>query len=183
MRRLADSILICAVADGERLVEYTPGHATVADVIAKVYPDAWFVAVDRDGRAATQDLVHGPHKRYRWAIVAARQWADAHRALDRGPSTARVHLETLLSDAEHELTSLAAALGLPVDDEDITRAAAVVRAGASDYDGEVRAVAAAAAEAAGASELAALGYAGQRGGLGDRLLRQAWRATLPRGKR
>jgi hypothetical protein len=183
MRRLADSILASAVPGGERLVEYTPGHATVADVIAKVYPDAWFVAVERDGRAATQELVHGPHKRYRWAVVAARQWADAHRALTRGPTATRVHLETFLSDAERELAALATALDLSVDDEDVTRAAAVVRAGAADYATEPGTVAVAAAEAAATRQLEALGYGGLRSGIGDRVLRRAWRVTLPRGKR
>jgi hypothetical protein len=180
-RQLADSILIDGMQPDERLVEYTPDHAMVTGVIAAVYPDASFVAVARDGRAVTQDLVRGPHRRHRWAVVAARQWADAQRAIATGATTHQLRFEALTASPEDQLTQLAAAIGLPMSALDLERAAASVRAAAPAYATDAGLAAAAAAEAAGSDELAGLGYGGPRPGVAAQVLRRAWRATLPRG--
>ena len=183
LRRLADTILIDGLQPGERLVEYTPDHAMVTGVIGAVYPDAAFVAVARDGRAVTQDLVHGPHRRHRWAVVAARQWADAQRAIASETTTHRMRFEALTAAPEDQLARLADAIGLTMSGADVERAAASVRAAAPGYASDAGVTAAAAAEAVGSHELAGLGYGGPRPGIAARVLRGAWRATLPRRSR
>jgi hypothetical protein len=115
--------------------------------------------------------------------VAARQWADAQRAIASASITHELHLEHLLADPEGQLAQLAAAIDVTMAEPDVARAAAVVRAAAPGYATDAGVNAAAAAEAVGGDALRALGYGGTTGGLAARVLRSAWRATLPRRSR
>jgi hypothetical protein len=177
LRGLADAIFVEAAGDSRLLAEYTSEHALVLDIMRAVYPDALFVAVRRDGRAVTQDLVHGPHRSHRFAIVAARHWVEAERALMTVPVDHRVELETLLTDPVVHLRRLADALQLQPSVDELEAAAGVIAAARSGYATRVRLAARSAAEAVGASELAARNDDGPTSGLPDRLMRATWRAT------
>jgi hypothetical protein len=121
-----------------RVVERSPNHVERLDVVAAVFPDAWFVHIVRDGRDVARSLVSQP-----WGPTsveeAAEDWARSVRAAQAAaPALARyrqVRYEDLLAEPITEMRGLLEWLGLTVDDDTL---AAVDRAGASAYNVDER---------------------------------------------
>jgi hypothetical protein len=181
VRPLADAVLADgAVLDDSTIVEHTPEHAMIAGFIAATYPDAHLVEVVRDGRVVTHSMINGPGRRYRFPIVAARHWAEAHRRIDdvRGTSPVHtIHLEQLLDAPEASVRALAAAVDIPADAEAIEHATSIVDRARARYRPALGALSTAAAEQEGADVLARLGYGeASRGRVGG-VLRAGWRVV------
>jgi hypothetical protein len=103
----------------QRWADKTPGYALHLDYIDRLFPDARYVHVIRDGRDVVASY------RYRWgyraALRAAGQWVDhvqAARRFGRGPGIDRYHeirYERLVRDPEQVLRALLEFLDEPWD--------------------------------------------------------------------
>lgn len=98
-----------------RILERTPEHATVLDVIAEVYPDARVIHIIRDPRDVVRSLLAqewGPTT----VAEAAEEWrssvAAARAASARVPHYREVRYEAMLGDPRTHIADLFAWLGL-----------------------------------------------------------------------
>ncbi len=112
--------------DADVWIDHTPGNIRFAGSLARLFPDAKFINIVRDGRgvaASVLGLDWGPNR-----IEEAATWWGTHVALGLaaerllGPQLMRtVRFEDLLADPEHTLRELCSFLGTPYDEEMITR--------------------------------------------------------------
>lgn len=105
---------------GTRLVEKTPHHALHLDIVERLFPDAFVVAIHRDARDVVRSLLEvefGPKDAGR----AARGWVESVTAVERFvPSTLRmrrVRYETLRQNPVDGISDLLEWAGLTVDSE------------------------------------------------------------------
>ena len=110
----------------ERVIEYSPGHISVADEVAGLYPDACLVQVVRDGRQVAARLSSPPNESS--PREAAKRWVDDQRLVLslKHPNLSDLRVEDLLRDPVQLLTAVAPVLGFAVDEDAIARAAAAV---------------------------------------------------------
>lgn len=110
------SDLASRLASGaQRIIERTPDHVRLLDLIGDVYPDARFVHIIRDGRDVVRSLLAqswGPDD----PAVAAEEWRSAVEAARKAaPSLAHyreIRYEALLADPATAVGELFAWLGL-----------------------------------------------------------------------
>ena len=102
-----------------RLLERTPEHVQVIELIARLYPATRFVHIIRDGRDAVRSLLHqnfGPSD----VRSAAVEWRDAVRAGREQGQRVRhyreIRYESLLDDTSQEIAALLEWLELAADD-------------------------------------------------------------------
>src|SRR5436305_14648778 len=78
-RRLADAPYEAFLRQtgAERVIEYSPGHISVADEVAGLYPDACLVQVVRDGRQVAARLSSPPNESS--PREASKRWLDEQR--------------------------------------------------------------------------------------------------------
>lgn len=113
-------------------VEKTPAHTLWVDRLARLYPDALFLAVHRPvehvvasalGLAARHDPAHPPQgwARRRLITETALSWVHYNRTIDtfaaRSPRILRVRYESLRSDLMGSMKSVCAFLGVPFTPE------------------------------------------------------------------
>ena len=124
MRRFCDRMLLRGLdrhrPNATHFVEKTPSHALYLDEISRIYPDAWFIHVVRDGRDVARSLVEFEHG-VDDLDTAARLWVRTLDAVRRSaPNLVRhrtVRYEDLLRDPVEGTVSLLSWVGLDVDDE------------------------------------------------------------------
>lgn len=135
VRRFCDTIF-AAARDRERpeaqwFVEKTPQHAASLDRIGRVYPDAAFVHLVRDGRDVAHSMFEADIGEVDDPAAGAALWARLVRAARHdGPRLARfreVRYEELFADPWGGVADLLRWLGLPADDN--VERAVVARAG------------------------------------------------------
>jgi hypothetical protein len=109
---------------GTWYVERTPVQSLIADQIARVYPDAWYLHVIRDGRDVVRSalsLEFGTDE----AQQVAHYWGEAvHRVRAAGATVERyreIRYEDLMSDAEGRVRELLTWFGLDAAPEDELR--------------------------------------------------------------
>jgi len=141
-RDLCDRVfagMLEAVGPGARyLLERSPGHADVLELVGAVYPDARFVHIVRDGRDVARSLVSQD-----WGPAgieeAAAEWRESvTRARSAGAGLehyVEVRYEDLLSDPRRRVAALYEALGLEAGPEVL--AVALTEAGVS-YNADPR---------------------------------------------
>ncbi len=132
-RSLFDSIVDRALRerpDASVFVEKTPSHVRHGATIVELYPDARFIEVVRDPRAAAASLIAASRTWARsWApsdaVGAARLWRADVRAgaglRDLTPQVVRVRYEDLTSDGPATLLGVMQLLGLPADHDHCQR--------------------------------------------------------------
>ncbi|MGH7562441.1 MAG: sulfotransferase, partial [Gemmatimonadales bacterium] len=116
--------------DAEVLVDKTPENARQGEFILRVFPDAYFLHIMRDARAATSSVVAAAksfEKRFPTEVWnAARLWqSDTEKAREIGRKTDRyleVRYEALKADGPQELQRIFSWLGLPSDLDQCERA-------------------------------------------------------------
>ena len=111
-------------------VEKTPAHVRQLPMLARIYPEASYIHVLRDGRDVALSLANVDGA-YDGPGPAAAAWVDAVRAVRKAaPGFARfteVRYESMLADPVGEAAALVTWLGL--DDSDEFRRTAAQRAG------------------------------------------------------
>jgi hypothetical protein len=98
-----------------RIVERTPDHVRELDLIAEIYPDAWFVHIIRDGRDVARSLLAqswGPDTMEAAAASWAAGIAAARRAAPAIAHYVEVRYEELLASPEEEIRKLFSTIGL-----------------------------------------------------------------------
>lgn len=121
LRGFATTLFAHAIADtpAARLVEKTPHHALHLDIIEALYPDAYVIAIHRDGREVVRSLLEVPFGTPDPGR-AARGWVESTTAVQRfRPSTLRlrdVKYEALREDPVTGIADLLEWCGLAVDD-------------------------------------------------------------------
>lgn len=132
VRAFAETMFVNSLAatPDARLVEKTPHHALHLDIIEALFPDAFVIAIHRDGRDVVRSLLEvdfGTDDPGR----AARGWVASTNAVERfRPTTLQVRdveYESLRNDPVTGISELLEWAGLPVDDA--VRAQLVERAG------------------------------------------------------
>lgn len=127
VRRLADSTLQPIAGPEGLLVEYTPEHAALAELIVRIYPDAQLVHVVRDQRDVVQEMLARRPRVQRRPKAAAREVADVHRAIrNLEPPPHCVVFEDLVAAPGSTFSSLTIALGLDPTPDTIAGAVRVV---------------------------------------------------------
>jgi LPS sulfotransferase NodH len=126
-RAMCDSIFDAMRAGSRptaaRVLDKTPNHRQQAALQARLYPDATYIHIIRDGRDASAST-HALWKRladeYASATQAAAGWADAVRDVRanlRGLRYMEIRYEDLLADVEGGLATIFDHAGLPHDAE------------------------------------------------------------------
>ena len=132
VRLLADAPLqgLLASSGADRVVEYSFGHIHYGGLISSLYPDAHIVHLVRDGRQVASRLVTHPHL---WSHREATDtWIrDQATLLADDPPRHTVRLEDLHADPMRSLSDLTKLLEIPATDEDLERAAVLLRSGGS----------------------------------------------------
>ena len=136
--RVFGGVLEAVGPEARYLLERSPGHADVLDLVGAVYPDARVVHIVRDGRDVARSLVSqdwGPAG----IAEAAAEWRDSvMRARSAGAGLGHyveMRYEELLADPRQHVAGLYAALGLEAGAEVL--AAALTEAGVS-YNADPR---------------------------------------------
>lgn len=136
--RVFGGILEALDPGAQYLLERSPGHADVLDLLGAVYPDARVVHIVRDGRDVARSLVSqdwGPDG----LADAAAEWRDSvSKARAAGASLqhyVEVRYEELLSDPRRHVADLYRRLDLAADDRVL--AGALTEAGVS-YNADPR---------------------------------------------
>lgn len=126
LRRFCDELLsgdLPAGAPVGRVVEKTPEHALLLPFINRIYPDAYYIHIVRDGRDVVRSAVEVEFGEPDVA-VAARGWVHTLHAVERDArDLARfreVKYEELLADPVEGTSELLSWIGLDVD-EDVKR--------------------------------------------------------------
>lgn len=137
MREFCDNLLVTMrdreAPDATHVCEKTPMTVWRLPVVARMYPDASYVHIVRDGRDVATSLAlawtGGAEPGVDEVEAAAREWVEAVDAVRRAaPGLARfrqVRYEDLLEDPQREVEQLWRWVGLPVTDD--ARAAASQR--------------------------------------------------------
>ncbi|MEL7170406.1 MAG: sulfotransferase, partial [Bacteroidota bacterium] len=105
--------------DSRWWVDHTPENLHQAMQLRAAYPEARFVHVVRDGRAATASVLKldwGPHD----VLTASRWWVEsvAHGlAAESALGAVRVRYEDLVRDPDHALQTLCTQIGVPFSAE------------------------------------------------------------------
>ena len=132
VRALVDGLMV-RLRDTSRpqathVLDKTPNHTPYAARLAEVYPDAAFVHIIRDGRAAASSAqrLWSHSADYRTVGGNARRWRDA--VLDcrehlSGGRYVEVRYEELLADTTGGLRRVYDTIGLPYDDHFLARCA------------------------------------------------------------
>lgn len=100
--------------DAQWWVDHTPENLHQAMRLRAAYPEARFVHVVRDGRAATASVLKldwGPHD----VLAASRWWVEAVAhglAAEAALGAVRVRYEDLVRDPDHTLQTLCAQIGV-----------------------------------------------------------------------
>src|SRR4051812_25653995 len=132
-RRLTDTVLagVPVRNEGDRVVEYSQGHAFQTAVVAAIYPDAHLVHVVRDGRKVVSRCM-SPLRSWS-ARDGARRWQEDQEAVANAGDLSNLHLlrfEDLIADPTGVLGALAGALQLPTTPADVDAAALILVRGA-----------------------------------------------------
>jgi hypothetical protein len=102
-----------------RVVEKTPAHAFQLPFIHRIYPDAWYIHIVRDGRDVARSISEVEFGQPDVA-AGAKGWVEYLRAVERdGPQLGRfreVRYEDLLDDPVAGVSDLLTWVGLDVDD-------------------------------------------------------------------
>ena len=132
VRRLADAPLAAwrRSQGADWVAEYSPDHIGHAGALARVYPDAHFVHLVRDGRQVARSL---SSPLLDWSPPrAAWRWCDDQRAVAALGEDVKVHtvrLEDLLRDPTYYLDGLASRLGIDAGAAAVGEAAARLGSG------------------------------------------------------
>ncbi len=136
IRALVDGVLLrlrdTSRPDATHVLDKTPNHVPYAAQVAEVYPDAAFVQIIRDGR----DSAASAHDLWSWSstysshTTNAARWRDA--VLDcrehlSGLRYCEVRYEELLAAPEAQLARVYDTIGLPHDEQFLSRSAAFGR--------------------------------------------------------
>jgi hypothetical protein len=141
VRRYCDRLFASARAAGGHeasfVVDKTPAHVHELPFISRVYPEASFIHILRDGRDVARSLLefeHGPDSIAGCAEMWRRAVSDAWTY---GPQLHRfreVRYEQLLDDPVAGVCELLAWIGAPVDDEVRAAVASVAAVRVSQYN-------------------------------------------------
>jgi len=100
-------------------IEKTPSHVRRIPMLARLYPDAWFVSITRDGRDVARSLLLAPIGTHDRTLVGG-NWVTALREMHmhswRLQRLRDVRYEDLLRDPVGHITSLFEWMGLDVDE-------------------------------------------------------------------
>lgn len=125
-RALIDGIMVrlrdTSRPTATRVLDKTPDHVPYAALLAELYPDASFVHIIRDGRAAAASAqrLWSWNEGYREHGRTAARWRDAVLDCRRHLSGLRyveVRYEDLVRDTAGQLRRVLAAVGLPFDED------------------------------------------------------------------
>jgi hypothetical protein len=120
VRDFAATMFAASLPDGTtRLIEKTPHHALHLDIIESLFPDAFVIAIHRDGRDVVRSLLEVPFGTNDPGR-AARAWVESTTAVQRFVPTSLhvrdVEYESLRQDPVAGLTDLLEWAGFGVDD-------------------------------------------------------------------
>jgi LPS sulfotransferase NodH len=120
LRQFCDDLLGADLQGRRRVFEKTPANALQLPFIRRIYPDAWYIHIVRDGRDVTRSV---SEVEFGQADVSegAAGWVEYLRAVERdAPGLARfreVRYEDLLAEPVAGVSELLSWVGLEVDDQ------------------------------------------------------------------